>query len=80
MTVFSVLIQEENVDNSGNKRIQEGENCNGDKELSRRRIISSEEYALPPHGLTHGRLKRPLVQPGETQTHVHLTEHTPNNE
>lgn len=60
-SVLTVLVQKEDVDGGGHEGIQEGKDGNGYEELSRWGVVSSEEHALPPRGLTHGGFKRHLI-------------------
>lgn len=60
--VLTVLVLVEDVNHGGHQGVEEGEDCNGDKELSGRREVSHQVQTLSPPPLTYWGLKRHLVQ------------------
>lgn len=61
--VFTVFIQEETVGGEGCHGVEEGEDTDGDKELSRGRVVPNQEEALAVLSFTGGSIKVDLMEP-----------------
>lgn len=68
--VLPVLVLHEDIDNHGGQGVKEGEDRNGDKELSRGGIVSDQEDLLLLRPFTSWSIKIHLVEPGEGKPRV----------
>lgn len=62
LVVLLVLLKEENIDTESRRGVEEGENSDGDKELSRGRVVAKQEDAFFVTLLAGGGIKILLVE------------------
>ena len=63
LVVLLVFVEEEDVDAERSRGVEEGEDSDGDEELSRGRVVPDQEEALRVNALTGGGIEIHLVQP-----------------
>lgn len=61
--VFAVFLQDETVEGEGRHGVEEGEDTDGDEELSRGRVVPDQEEALAVLSFTGGSIEVDPMEP-----------------